>query len=84
MIQYESSNVLDRMMHASHTRDCFLLLQQLGYRQFKIVDEQYLSEMTEPDPVMADVNVLCFPNTAIPASVQQYVRRNNPMKITLS
>jgi FkbM family methyltransferase len=67
IIQYEYSNILDKMMHENNTEKVFRLLQKLGYRQFCVDSNNNVTELTSPDDEMADMNVVCFPDNKIPS-----------------
>lgn len=66
IIQYEYSNILDKMMQENNTEKVFNLLKQLGYRQFCVDSNNIVTELKNPDNEMADANIVCFPNDNIP------------------
>lgn len=67
IIQYEYSNILDRMMQENNTEKVFNLLQKLGYRQFCVDSHNTVMELTRVNNEMADMNVVCFPDSKIPS-----------------
>lgn len=60
IIQYEYSNVIDRMTNCTNTIDCYNLLKAEGYVQYVIRDESHLEILPSPDQKMKDANILCF------------------------
>lgn len=65
IIQYEYSNVLDRLTKQKNAKKSFEFLKKLGYRQFAIPEEKGIKELLRPDSDISDVNVICFPPNKI-------------------
>jgi len=61
IIQYECSNILDKMINTDNTKKCFYFLKNLGYKQFVIIKEQRLQELKKNNSKMQDANIICFP-----------------------
>lgn len=66
IIQYEYSNILDKLMNENNTSTTFEHLKKLGYRQFYVNLKGQVIELTSPDHSMSDVNVVCFHGNKIP------------------
>ncbi|MDO9399732.1 MAG: FkbM family methyltransferase [bacterium] len=65
IIQYEYSNILDKMINANNAKNCFYFLEKLEYKQFAIINEQHLRELKKDNSEMQDVNIICFPKNKI-------------------
>lgn len=61
IIQYEYSNVLDRLTNEKNTEKTFLLLDSLGYTQYFLDESNTIVRLTKADCAMKDANILCFP-----------------------
>lgn len=66
VIQYELSNVIDKLAGVNNTATSFEFLKNQNYRQFCIQDETNLIELFNVDDNMGDTNVLCFHTSKMP------------------
>jgi FkbM family methyltransferase len=62
VIHYEYSTTIDKLNKSNNTEQSFNFLKEMGYRQFAIVEEQSLKEMTMYDPRLDSVNILSLPS----------------------
>jgi FkbM family methyltransferase len=63
IIQYEYSTLIDELINFPNSRFAYEFLTQLGYQQYGLREERYLSLLTSPPDQTAGINILCFPNS---------------------
>jgi hypothetical protein len=73
IIEYEYSTIIDQLAHSQNTKECFSLLQQLGYVQYEIVNEKCFRLVRHPGS-MPGSNILCFPGGKVPDIITQNER----------
>lgn len=66
IIQYEYSNVLDKIMNEDNTIKTFTFLKNLDYRQFYANNNNEIIEIKEPNTEMSDVNIISFHKDKVP------------------
>lgn len=66
IIQYEYSLVIDKLANRKNSEQTFLFLQNMGYIQYMIRDEEKLIQLETPIQDGPDVNVIGFYKTDIP------------------
>lgn len=69
IVVYEYSTKIDELSNSKNSVQSFEFMQKLGYKQYQIVQEKNLLEMTEPSDDMPDSNVVCFHKSKIPAKI---------------
>lgn len=69
IILYEYSSEIDRLTATENSLQSFQLLNDFGYTQFEIVNEEYLQRLIEPPTEKFGCNILCFPKSKIPSNL---------------
>lgn len=66
IIQYEYSNVLDKLSGENNAKMAFLFLKQFGYKQYATDLFGKLTELFEPNQEMKDCNVIAIHSNKFP------------------
>lgn len=60
IVIYEYDVIIDKLINYPNTRNCFEFLEKKGYKQYRIVNEEYLAELKKYDAELPASNIVCF------------------------
>lgn len=66
IILYECSTTIDKLSNSKNSLQSYQILKELGYKQFKIVEEKMLIELDDYDANLDSTNIIAFHSSKIP------------------